>query len=61
MTFDKYNHKTSSVIYPNDGYLYDYIHTEEYGWIRIRKEKISELEEQEYDMKEMNKNENNRM
>ena len=53
MTFDKYNHRITgwgSVVFPNNGYLYEYIHDKDKGWIQIRGKKIEDLPEQEWDV-----------
>jgi len=56
MTFDKYggNHTGNpfaTTVFPDDGYLYDYVFDKKRGWMQIKGEKIEDLPEQEYDIR----------
>lgn len=54
MTFDKYNgqhNHWNSIVFPNDGYLYDYVWNKKIGWHQVKGEKISDLPEQEWDIR----------
>ena len=56
MTFDKYdgkynNNPFATTVFPIDGYEYDYIFGEKYGWRQIKGKKIEDLPEQEWDIK----------
>ena len=53
MTFDKYGRKHTgnsfaSTVFPDDGYLYDYVFIKHQGWTQVRGKKISDLPKQKY-------------
>jgi len=54
MTFDKYKkgrEKFSDCIFPDDGHEHGYVWSRKIGWRIVKGRKLSELPEQEWDIK----------